>query len=427
MVARLPRVAPWCKTGQVVDLDWDDIQGNVLRGYGFDHAFHVVLSVEDPEPARRLLRRLVSAVTPCTPWFSRPDHTLNVAFTHRGLAALGAGEEALASFPEAFQEGMRARADEQLGDVGPDAPDRWEAEGVWHPSAHVLLMVHADSPDVCDQQRSVLVADALDNGFSLVGLQAAAHLSPATEVPGSWRQVEHFGFADGVSQPAVEGALGRSVVEGNGTPLPDGSWRPVKPGEFVLGYADEEEDTPPLPAPEEFSRNGSFLVYRKLAQDVAGWRRMVAERAARHGLSPDLLAAKLMGRYADGAPLEHPDHSLEELGDDERAWDNDFRYRGDLDGRSCPVGSHIRRANPRDGLDGLDPRLVSRHRLLRRGMPYGPPLPPGTTEDDGVDRGLLFLAYCADISRQFEFVQREWLNDGNVFRATSSWSESAVR
>lgn len=406
------------KTGGVVDIDWDDVQGNVLRGYRFDHAHHLVLSVGDPDGARRLLRRFTSAVTPAAPWYEKPDTTLNVAFTHRGLAALGVDEESLASFPEEFREGMRARARDHLGDVGADDQDNWETDGVQHVDAHVLFMIYGRTAEGADERRSQVVADALDHGFRLIATEALSNLAG----PGGWdarKRIEHFGFADGVSQPAVEGARQPSIVEGNGTPLADGTWRPVRTGEFLLGYPNEEGDAPTLPQPEALSRNGTYLVYRKLGQDVAGFRRIVAERAEAHGLDADLLAAKLMGRETNGAAL-HPEGELagEQPGVDTEPRDpaavNDFRfYEEDRSGHGCPVASHIRRANPRDGL-GLQPELISRHRMLRRGMPYGPPLPDGVLEDDGVDRGLLFVACCANISRQFEFVQREWLNDGNT-------------
>lgn len=412
-----PSSGPTWKTGAVADIDWDDVQGNVLRGYRFDHAHHLVLSIGDADGARRLLRRQASAVTPAAPWYEKPEATLNVAFTHRGLAALGLDQDALASFPPEFREGMRARSLPHLGDVGPDGPGEWETAGVQHADAHVLLMVHGSSAEKADERRSQVVADALDHGFGLVATEQLQNLPG----PGGWearKRVEHFGFADGVSQPAVEGARQPSVVEGNGTPMDDGGWRPVRTGEFLLGHANEEDDAPPLPEPDVLSHNGTYLVYRKLAQDVAAFRRVVAEKAELHGLGPEVLAAKLMGRETNGAQL-HPDgdEAGEQPGVDTEPRDpagvNDFRFADDGPGHGCPVASHVRRANPRDAL-GVNPELVSRHRLLRRGMPYGPPLAEGALEDDGVERGLLFVAYCANISRQFEFVQREWLNDGNA-------------
>ena len=403
----------------MVSIDWDDIQGNVLRGYGFDHGHHLVFTVTDAAAARRWLGQLVPAVTPGTPWRTRPVTTLNLAFTHRGLAALGLDRQALASFPPDFREGMRARAEHHLGDVGVDNPDHWEPAGLHHPGAHILLMVHASVAEAGETHAFLLASDASDYGLQLVANERLGALSAGR--PSAGHRIEHFGFVDGASQPAVEGALPPTTVAGHGTPLRDGGWRAVRAGEFVLGLADEDEPAPPPPAPAELTRNGSYLVYRKLAQDVAAFRAVVADLAHRHQLDPALLGAKLVGRYADGRPLlpggrEGTGGRHGDPGDGDDRPLNDFRYRDDPRGAACPVGSHIRRSNPRDGLD-FPPELVSRHRLLRRGMPYGPPLPPDATGDDGVPRGLIFVAYCANIGRQFEFVQRHWLNDGNGFGA----------
>lgn len=404
-------------------LDWDDMQGNILRGYGFEHGSHAVLAVTDPAAGRRWLAELVPEVTPATPWSTKPATTLNVAFTHRGLAELVPDPDDL-SFPEDFSQGMRERAAARLGDSGHDAPEHWESHGPQHPRAHVLLMIHAHDAATCEERTSHAVARAEAQGLELLATQRLQNL------PGG---IEHFGFADGISQPAVEGAVEPTVVRGNGTPLKDGTWRPVQPGEFVLGYRDEEEPAPPLPEPHVLARNGSYLVYRKLAQNVATFRQTMASLGEEHGVSAELLGAKLVGRHADGTPLlpgtgtapgpgngsdgpgNGSDGAAPQPGAHPSAWLNDMRFESDPLGRACPVGSHIRRANPRDGFD-LPPELVSRHRLLRRGMPYGPPLPDGVMEDDGTPRGLLFLAYCASISRQFEFTQR-WLNDGNPFGA----------
>lgn len=374
------------------DLEWDDIQGNILRGYGFDHARHLVLRITSPVAAREWLGEIMPTITPATPWGVAPEATTNVAFTHRGLAALGVDTEVLTLLPRAFRDGMRARALRHLGDVGPDDPSQWETGGVHDPTAHVLLMVHSAHAAPCAEEAARLRREADGCGLELLATETLANLPFRTE---------HFGFHDGVSQPAVEGAIAPSVVPGNGTPLRDGTWRPLRAGEFVVGYPDEEEDEPPLPGPAELVHNGSFLVYRKLAQDVAAFRRFLQAESERHGITPELLGAKLVGRQTDGAPVG------------ETAVHNDFRFDGDKQGLVCPIGSHIRRANPRDGF-GFSPELVSRHRLLRRGMPYGAPLREDATVDDGTPRGLLFVAYCAHISRQYEVLQREWLNDGNM-------------
>jgi len=157
------------------------------------------------------------------------------------------------------------------------------------------------------------------------------------------------------------------------------------------------------------------MVWRKLHQDVALWRRTIRSGAERWADGDEhRLAAKVVGRWPSGAPLStHPDSPGRGF-DPAAPGANDFRYGDDLDGRRCPLGAHIRRSNPRDAL-GHDGALSMRHRMIRRGMPYGPPLPDGAIEDDGEQRGLIFVSFQASIARQFEGVQGPWLDDGNIF------------
>jgi Dyp-type peroxidase family len=224
-------------------------------------------------------------------------------------------------------------------------------------------------------------------------------------------QREHFGFADGAGQPAIEGS-GHTHLPGQGQPWNKRGWRPLKAGEFVLGYEDEDGIRPAAPG-ARLGDNGSYMVLRKLEQNVARFRSYVTEAANTSGMARDLLAAKLVGRWQDGTPLAlSPDRPDPRISGSPRRI-NDFRYRrDDPDGFRCPVGAHIRRVNPRDDMDphGL---LSQRHRMIRRGMPYGKPLPEGETDDES--RGLVFVCYVASIERQFEFVQGEWCNDGDSF------------
>jgi deferrochelatase/peroxidase EfeB len=157
------------------------------------------------------------------------------------------------------------------------------------------------------------------------------------------------------------------------------------------------------------------MVWRKLYQDVALWRRVVRDAAALYENGDEhKLSAKVVGRWANGAPLvSHPDVAPQDF-DPKTPAANDFRYDADLNGMRCPVGAHIRRSNPRDAL-GFEGHLSFRHRMIRRGMPYGTVLPEGVTEDDDADRGLVFVSFQASISRQFEGVQVQWLNAGNIF------------
>jgi Dyp-type peroxidase family len=201
---------------------------------------------------------------------------------------------------------------------------------------------------------------------------------------------------------------------GDGQPARGGRWRDVAPGEFLLGHRDEDGGLPEAPA-APFDRNGTFMVYRKLAMDVAAFRRFVAEQGERFPGGPDALAAKIVGRWPDGTPLslspERPDPEL--VSDPARI--NDFTYGDDPHGLKCPVGAHIRRANPRDAEGFFGGKLSDRHRIVRRGRPYGPRLPEGVLEDDGVDRGLVFVCFQSDLWRQFETIQALWIDDGDPF------------
>ncbi|HEX8813817.1 MAG TPA: Dyp-type peroxidase, partial [Terracidiphilus sp.] len=219
---------------------------------------------------------------------------------------------------------------------------------------------------------------------------------------------EHFGFRDGISMPAVEGS---------GIPNTNPKQRPLKAGEFVLGYPDETGSLPPMPQPEALGRNGSYVVVRKLHQRVAAFRQYLRAQSSERD-QQELLAAKMMGRWRSGAPLVLcPERDDPELGADPQR-NNNFLYGADNDDRGfkCPAGSHARRMNPRDRLDRGD---VNRHRLIRRGASYGELLTEDVLEDDGVERGLMFVFVGAHLKRQFEFVQTQWVNDGLFIDATT--------
>jgi len=227
---------------------------------------------------------------------------------------------------------------------------------------------------------------------------------------------EHFGFADPISQPPIEGA-DVPWYPGDGVLEPDGRWRPSRPGEFLLGYEDEVgPDGTQAPEPFELRVNGTYMVFRKLYQDVAAFRRYLATAAkSLYGSDDqyhqDLVAAKMMGRWRSGCPVDLSPNKddLAIAADPERR--NNFTYDGDDQGLRCPIGSHLRRSNPR-ATPLKRATAVRRHRLIRRGVEYGPHLEDGQLEDDAVDRGLINLFIQADIERQFEFVQHEWMKGG---------------
>jgi Dyp-type peroxidase family len=387
-----------------VAVDRSDLQGNILRGYALPQAAYAFLRVDDQAAARRWLGEVVEHVTTAEPWTAdKPETTLNLAFTHAGLEALGVPPASLAAFPEDFREGMAARAG-RLGDAGEDAPGRWEP-GMGTGEAHVLVMVNAREPAALDEELRRVLEAAGGSGGGL----AVVHEQRAGGLEGNR---EHFGFSDGLAQPAIKGD-GVQATPGQGTPEKGGTWSELELGEFILGYPDGDQELAQAPA-GPLGRNATFMAYRKLHQEVAAFRRILREHAGGAPGGEELLAAKIVGRWRDGTPLVlSPDGSdRERYRNPEKI--NDFRYEDDLDGRRCPVGAHVRRTNPRDAL-GWNGTRSRRHRMIRRGMPYGPPLPDGVLEDDGSDRGLIFVCFVASLARQFEVVQRQWCGDGNIF------------
>jgi Dyp-type peroxidase family len=315
---------------------------------------------------------------------------VSVSLTYRGLEALGVPDNSLASFAWEFRQGMAARA-RALGDVGESSPERWE----WPlGTADVHIVITAVAPDT--ERIEALLARARKAYREVPGVTAIwrqdCHALPSEKEP--------FGYHDGISQPAIEGS---------GAPGSNPDEPPFKAGEFVLGYPDETGGLPPMPQPEVLGRNGTYVAFRKLHERVADFRRYLKAQAK----GPEdeaLLAAKLMGRWRSGAPLAlRPDHDDPAMGDD-CARRNAFSYADDPTGYKTPIGSHIRRTNPRDASVA---GMVRLHRMIRRGTVYGPALPEGVLDDDGVERGLMFAFIGTHLDRQFEFVQSEWLNSGD--------------
>ncbi len=394
-------------------VDQADLQGNILAGYPFRQAVFMFVRIDDPAEGRAWLGGLVERITTALPWGEQPPHTLNVALTFDGLRALRIPERTLASFPEEFKHGMAQRAP-RLGDIGPNAPVRWEA-GIRAGEPHALITTYAVDEETRATQRQQLRSEAQGAGLQVVHevkTDVIERLGEKTVV------FEHFGFADGLAQPEIDARakddpdrpVGPYQHDGRGRPTRR-SWKGLQPGEFVLGYADEAGLTAKKPvAPLAYS--GSYMVVRKLQQNVALFHRYFLEAAGGDKERARLLTAKVVGRWPDGSPLvHHPDAPPDR--DHDQPPDNDFKYRDDPHGHNCPIGSHVRRTNPRDSI-GFRGRLTSRHRIIRRGMPYGPAVADPYV-DDGHDRGLMFVCYQASLARQFELIQGRWMMDGDAF------------
>ena len=380
-------------------LDLGDIQRGVLGPRPSPYAgTYVLLRIHNHVAGRAALKRLTPLIASAADRTSPlGDAWLAVALSYQGLKALGVPQESLASFSPEFQQGMAARAAE-LGDVGANDPTNWE-QPFGTPQTHLALAVLAP-----DQTRLRAVLETAQQALRAMPGVTALYRQDCASLPTGR---EHFGFQDGISQPAIEGT---------GIPASNPQEAPLKAGEFVLGYLDEWERLAPMPQPEVLGHNGSYVAVRKLHQDVAAFRRFLAQHTT-SAAEEELLAAKIVGRWRSGAPLAlAPERDDPALAADPQRRNAFLYYDDDPKGLKCPLGSHIRRMNPRDHFKD-EIVQVNRHRVFRRGQAYGPVLPEGVMEDDGAERGLVFLFVGADLRRQFEFIQREWINQGTFIGA----------
>jgi Dyp-type peroxidase family len=382
--------------------DLDDIQGLVYTGWN-DHAYAGYLFARlgaGAQVSRGWLESMRRDVTPVTRKRRRFHGRLQVALSASGLVALGVPADVIDQMPAEMTAGMAARG-RALGD--PD-PAGWQLGGP-DDRLDVVVMVFARDAEIRDgelrRHRDALTA---------AGATVRSH-----ELCGPLTSQEHFGFADGLSQPFLPGLHAE----------PRRGENRIAAGEILLGYPNAYEQLPISPTWDHFDlgRNGTYLVFRKLEQDVAGFwgwiarhaRRLAHDDPALTASLTELLGAKLIGRWPSGAPLTlAPDYDDRDYATPDRL--NAFGFlRHDRDGLRCPISSHVRRANPRDARGGTaeeSEAVVARHRILRRGRSYGPRMPVEvavTGRDDGARRGLYFVCLQSSIARGFEFIQQTWL------------------
>jgi deferrochelatase/peroxidase EfeB len=408
-----------------------DIQGFILRGYRMPMVRHFLLTVGVPAQARKLLGRLVSGdesdapqITTAEDWHvgfepgpgdnpadpprRKPDYCLNLGLTWPGLVALEVRDRVpTLSFKSfgAFTAGAAERA-ELVGDTGASAPQNWIG-GFGKGRDHVLVTLHAISPEAMktySDRLSALFAEGgafreiwRADGMALMEMQGVKPV-PTTKV--------HFGYTDGISMTTIRGGPER---------YPPDHQQPCEPWLFAL---QDEAENYFVPEPRELGLNGSFAVFKMIMTDVVGFENFL--QSSKDKIDPELLAAKICGRWRNGVPLalspetDSPPGglSLEQL--------NDYEYvnadgSGDPKGLRCPVGAHMRRINPRGQPvtgQGQPGGSNNTHRLIRRGMPYGPAYDP-TQPYDGIERGLLGYFINSSIENQYEFVLGHWVMTAN--------------
>ena len=405
-------------------LDLADLQGNILRGYHKRFVRHLVLTVGNAPAARRWLLDATSGdfgaapqITTAEPWGEQRRSTcVNIGFTHAGLAALGVPAASLDSFPHEFASGMPAR-NVLIGDTGPSDPSKWKEEWRDASRVHVMVSVHSDH-----EHERAETADRIlgaDHG-------RAFRLLAALDGEGFPNGVVHFGYRDSIAQPQFNGVHDPDARRDD-QPF-------VEVGAVLLGHATPVEHLRwQVPQPNVLGMNGSFNAFRVLEQRVHEFEEFLTARAEELMAGPladqvlppgveatwdppttrleamrELVAAKLLGRWRNGVPLVLSPTTPMPVPPISDAELNNFGYSTDPDGQQCPIGSHIRRSNPRDA------RIVQRNtnharRLVRRGIPYGPMY---DAKHPDVERGLLGSFMCASLTGQFEALQYDWMNLG---------------
>ena len=416
-------------------IEWDEVQSVLLSGFPRrTWARFLLLRVISRSRAAAFVGNLLEKHSMRFGWRGRHDGecVVNVAFTREGFEALGVDDATLSGFSPEFLEGMAApsRA-RKLRDVGESEPARW----YWGYDAtqiHLVLMLYANTePGLAE---AITSHRASFQSFGLSEVVGPTGEDLGVTLPLAVRR-EHFGFADGIVQPRF-----RDEPEGMRS-HPAREADRIATGELLLGYLNEAGIFPRTPflsnaakakdklrtLDGDLGRNGSYLAFRQLEQDVAGfWQSMACIGTNATVEDRVRLAAKMVGRWPDGSalvtrPEQHGPRSAEP---------EDFDYaRDDPHGDRCPLGAHIRRTNPRATLS-RDPDVglakSKKHRILRRGRSYGAPFVPSMSPAELVHaadagggnpgpRGLHFLCFNADLANQFEFVQQTWIN-GSVFQ-----------
>jgi Dyp-type peroxidase family len=396
-----------------------NIQGNILAGFNKDFAAVLFLQLSDPASAQSYLGDvlpLVSSnadVAAFNASFSSalqasgsdPDNLnatwVGVSITAAGLSLLSPNAfDDLSTPPVTWDDAINSFLAGASGDTavvapsGPEAPSNWFF-GSPDQTIHLVVVVESDSAENLAGAVQELYQIGARNGVTVVFQQNGGTL------PGARHGHEHFGFKDGISQPAVVGFV---ASDPGGQPL-------IETGDFVLGYPNQ--GNPAGRAVPLWMFDGSFLVIERLAQDVPGWWAQAEQLAVDLQLTPETVGAALVGRWRDGTPVALDPDADPRSGPDQSTA-NDFDYSDDLSGINTQLFAHIRKVNPRNGTEPGEV-IVDSHRIIRRGIPFGDPFDPALGKDHGPDteRGLVFACYQASIQDQFSFLQASWASNEN--------------
>lgn len=381
-----------------MQIDLSEVQAVVTRLYKCPTSHHLIFRFGDRDGARAFIGGVAQGITMADAQLDAPDPLLNVGITFNGLGALGIHPALLAEFDAVYKAGPEAVA---LGDVPGSRSDPvgwWEGRFNTR-DVHCVVHVYVRSDEAAQNATQAVRELARRDGLTELIPRRDGKVLKAHALGGGKL---HFGYTDGISHPEI------AWDDVLATPTQ------VNFRAFLLGYSTPEHPSAPHDGPAaDLVRGSTYGVLRWIYQDVAAFNRFLNTEGPRlfpalvTGDAEELLAAKLMGRWRDGTSLvlspERPDREL--------ATSNGFGYTTqDPDGHNCPFSAHIRVVNPRD--TPLDPIAMVEGvpRLLRRGMPYGPPLEGNA--DDGADRGLVGIFLCADLRRQF-YKLTDWIKQND--------------
>lgn len=394
-------------------IELQDIQGLLIRSYSYlKEATYVMLRITSVDQARKWIDSIRAEITPAS---EKPDTiALHIAFTNHGIKKLIPAWHLSKKFSREFTEGMVSETRSRtLGDIDTNDPKRWHWNGTDDNSVDVVIMIFAIDKVTLDSKYQTL-----SNTFQAHDIQLVIKLDALSRTGSNDR--EHFGFADGISQPRMKSIKDDTKLSGTDKTKHD-SIHDIMDGEIILGYLNEYNKMPHTPTIKgdnndvyDIGKNGSYMVFRQLQQDVMGfWNYMKTEVANNPNLigkDAVYLASKMIGRWPNGVSLTDAPHQEDPPPQDL----NSFLFKkDDAEGLRCPLGAHIRRTNPRDGIDNdveTSITISKRHRVLRRGRSYGAPLDANETNSDA-ERGLFFICFNANIKRQFEFIQHAWSNN----------------